>query len=338
MARNTIKYLLKQALQQKASYGRSKHEDKVATYQKREELRQQGASYAERMEINEMKDHIYSYGTMQTYQQQAGAFGDYLIAEGHKKISVEESRDYIQPYIDHLQEKGLSPWSINTALAAVCKATGANIREYDHPQRTISHIRRGNAERAHDRANEKNAARILEANRLLGMRRSELKALRAEDIIEKGDKVIVQSIGKGGRHNQQVFTDPGEQERVLALKEGKAGHDKIFSAAEFRNDADLHAARAERAVEVYNRVVADMKEHPERRDYYQNEVRQGFAERGRTLREHLDNPYCVRGANRQRLIAEGREVDYDRTALLYVSITVLNHTRSDVSAAHYIAK
>ena len=33
MARNTIKYQLKQELEKQASYGRSKHQDKIATYE-----------------------------------------------------------------------------------------------------------------------------------------------------------------------------------------------------------------------------------------------------------------------------------------------------------------
>ena len=338
MARNTIKYQLKQELEKQASYGRSKHQDKIATYQKREELRQQGASFEERMKVNEMQGHIYSYQTMKTYQQQVGYFGDYLIQNGLKKISIEESREYIQEYIDYLEQDGKSPWTINTALAAVCKATGASIRDYDHPKRTISHIERGNCERLHDSTNEKNANRILEANRLLGMRRSELQRLRAGDIVETGEKVIVQSIGKGGRHNQQVFTLPEEKAQVLALKKGKADNQRIFQAADFRNDADLHHERQNRAVSVYKRVVEDMRQNPDRREYYKQEIRQAFQERGRTCKENLDNPYCVRGDNRQRLMTEGREVTYDRVALLYVSISVLNHTRSDVTAAHYVAK
>lgn len=66
MARNTIKYQLKQELEKQASYGRSKHQDKVSTYQKREEMKEQGASFEERMTVNDMKEHIYSYSCMKT--------------------------------------------------------------------------------------------------------------------------------------------------------------------------------------------------------------------------------------------------------------------------------
>lgn len=338
MARNTIKFELKKSLEQQASYGRSKHADKISTYEKRSEMKAEGASYEERLAINDMKGHIYSYKTMETYQQQVGYFGDYLIREGHKKISLEESKDYIQDYIDHLIEDGKSPWTINTALAAVCKATGANIHDYKHPRRTISKIERGNSERQHDKYNEKNHADLLEANRLLGMRRAELQNLRAENIIERGDQVVVQIIGKGGRHNEQIFTLPEEKEKILALKEGKEPNEKIFSREMFKGDCNLHHERQQRAITVYNRVLQDIKKNPERREYYKEQVLKAYADRGRTCHENLDNPYCVRGANRQRLEASGKELSYDRVAVLYVSTTVLNHTRSDVTIEHYIAK
>jgi len=96
--------------------------------------------------------------------------------------------------------------------------------------------------------------------------------------------------------------------------------------------------RGKRPLRIYERVVEDMKEHPERRDYYKEQIYQKYHERNRTCRENLDNPYCVRGANRQRLLAEGREVTYDRVALLYVSTHVLSHTRSDTTAQFYVAK
>lgn len=338
MARNSIKYLLKQELEHKAAYGQSKHQDKISTNEKRAEMKRAGKTYEERLQVNDMRDKIYSYSTMATYQQQAGYFGDYLIAQGYRKITVEESKDYIQEYIDHLQEQGKSPYTIATALAAVCKATGAIAHDYNHPSRSVSHIERGTLSRKNDRYNEVNHAGILAANRLLGMRRTALSRLTAKDIIERGDEVVVLSKGKGGRNNEQIFILPEEKAAVLALKEGKAPDERIFDRRDFCNDADLHHMRQQRAVEVYNRIVEDMQQHPERRDYYKQIVHDGFQRRGRTCRENLDNPYCVRGQNRQHQLAEGKEVTYDRCAVLAVSIMVLNHCRSDVTVEHYIQK
>lgn len=338
MARTNIKFELKNALGEKASYGRSKHADKLATYEKRSEMKKQGYSYEERLAANELKEHIYSYSTMKTYQQQVGYFGDWLIQGGHKKISLEESKDYIQQYIDHLEADGKSPYSINTALASICKATGASQHDYTHPPRTIANIKRGSGERRNDKYNEKNHSDILDANRLLGLRRSELRKLRAKDIVERDGVVIVQTKGKGGRQNEQIYIFTDEKEAILALKTGKEPNEKIFTQNSFNNDADLHRERALRAQDVYNRVLEDMRQNPDRREYYKQLIQSQYESRGRICHENLDNPYCVRGALRQKMIAEDRECSFDRVAVLFVSISVLSHTRSDTTVEHYLCK
>ena len=76
MARNSIKYLLKQELEHKAAYGQSKHQDKISTNEKRAEMKREGKTYEERLQVNDMRDKIYSYSTMATEQQQVGDFGD----------------------------------------------------------------------------------------------------------------------------------------------------------------------------------------------------------------------------------------------------------------------
>lgn len=78
-----------------------------------------------------------------------------------------------------------------------------------------------------------------------------------------------------------------------------------------------------------------MEEHSNRREYYNNYI---YAKHERTCKGNIDNPYCVRGDNRKRLLSQGKEVTYDRVAILFTSCTVLWHTHSDVSVEHYIVK
>ena len=194
-------------------------------------------------------------------------------------------------------------------------------------------------ERIHDKYNEKNHSKIMQVNSLLGLRRSELMKLRASDITEDKDgNVVITLKSKGGRISEHTFVWEDEKEKVLALKEGKAPNDKIFSRDMFKNDCDLHHQRALRAQYAYNRAVDDMQKNPERRDYYKGIIEKEYEKHDRTCKENLDNPYCVRGKNRERLLAEGKEVTYDRVAALFVSCTVLSHTRGDVSIEHYIGR
>lgn len=338
MARLNIKYNLKQELQQMACYGQSKHDDKMKTLRDRKLARAKGATYQQSLSINYSKDKIYSFNTMETYQKEVSRFGGWLIENGHKKITLQQAKDYIQPYIDYQISRGLSSYSINTSLSAICKATHANIYDYERPQRSIANISRGTGNKIHDERNERVAAELLDANRLLGLRRSELKRLKAKDIQVHDNYVVVHSKGKGGKYNQQLFIHDDEKERVLALKHGLNDNDYVFSRELFRNDADLHHQRELRAKDLYSRICADMQDNPDKRLIYQEIIKEIFRKNHKVLREKLDSPYIVRGTNRERLLSLKRDVTYDRTAVLYVSVAVLSHYRSDTTVEHYIGK
>lgn len=342
----TLKFQLREELakMKDAGYGRSKHRDKELTRIERAKMKQQGIPYEERLRVDYSKDYIYVSTTFDVYSRQVGYFADWIAEEkGLKKISIDESKQYIQEYIEHLErDKEMSAWSINLALSAICKATHEYMIDYEHPKRSIANLKRGVGEKQHDKLNTVRAKESLEANKLLGLRRSQLEKLKAGDIKEvevNGRKmVVVETIGKGKKLNQQIFYQSDEMQAVLKLKEGKADTDRIFNKGEFSYDADYHYMRELRCKEVYNRTVADMKENLERRAFYQSEIRRLFRETGRRVREDMDKPVYARGENRERLLEAGRSIEFDRTALLFCSVTVTSHWRSSVTLAHYVGK
>lgn len=344
--RQTLKYLLREELASKkeAGYGRSKHNDKLKTEQEREKLHREGVAYKDRIrEVNHMKDYIYVSTTFEVYSRHVGYFADWLAEEyGLKKISIEECKPYIQEYINHMERQDYSAYTINLALAAICKATDEKMIDYEHKQRSVAEITRGTGERKHDAFNNVMAKETLEANRLLGLRRSQLKNLRASDIREEqhGNRtiVVVETIGKGKKINHQIFYDEAEKEAVLKFREGKMPDERIFNQEEFKYDADYHHMRELRCKDVYNRVVEDMKQNPERRAFYQSEIHRLFNEAGKHCREDLDMPVYARKDNRQRLLDAGRPIEYDRTALMFCSVTVTSHWRSSVTFEHYVGK
>lgn len=347
MARKqNLKFLLKQELARKkdAGHGRSKHKDKLKTMEERRSLQAKGVPYKECLQVDYMKDYIYTSTTFEVYIRQAEYFANWMAEEkGMKKVTLEESKQYIQEYVDYLNtEKNQSAWSINLALSAICKATGAYIADYKHPMRSISELKRGVGEKQHDKINMEKAARSLSVNRLLGLRRSQLGKLKASDIkeveIDGRKMVVVETIGKGKKLNQQIFYEPYEMVAVLRLKKEKKDDERIFDKQELCNDADYHSMRELRCKEVYQRVINDMEKNPQRRIFYQREIRRLFSESGRNVREDMNRPVYVRGKNRERLLREGRPIEYDRTALLFCSVTVTSHWRSSVTLAHYVAK
>lgn len=339
MARKkNIRFLLKQELNTMASYGRSKYDDQKLTEQERRKQRANGVSYRESLRTDYCKKHIYSYVTMKTYQKNINQFANYLEMSGHKKISIEESKKYIQPYIDYLMSKNLTSATIHNYLAAACKATGAYLFDYEHPSRSVAKITKGVKPVDLDAISDPLVKMTLEANRLLGLRHSELMRLKAGDILEKDDFVIVRSVGKGGKQNQQLFIFEDEKEAVLKLKEGKTDNERVFPKSYFRQK-NYHKMRELRAKDLYERVCRDMETRGEvARQEYQDIIKTVFAENHKTLKENLDNPVYVRSENRERLMKAGRSIVYDRTALLFVSVSVTSHFRSSVTLNHYVAK
>ena len=78
-----------------------------------------------------------------------------------------------------------------------------------------------------------------------------------------------------------------------------------------------------------------MQNNPESREYYKAFIKNFFERNGNKLREDLEKLYIVRGENCQRLEQQGRALEYDRVAVLYVSLTVLNTNLFKINCRHW---
>lgn len=325
---------MKTELHNMESYGRSKKQDQ-------DNMREAKNKGIQIDEMDTTKYHIYSKNTMKNYQHEVDRFADYLEDKGLKKISFEEAEKEIQGYLDHLTyDKELSAYSVHTACAALCKVFHTEMKDYDKEQRTISHLERGNKTYSSNLVEHLEKDRIWCINRdYLGMRKNEIMNLRARDIKQVGDRIEIHYIGKGGKHNRQIFTLEHEKEFVLSLKKDKEPNERIFSKQEVKQSKNLHKARELRCKAVYQRVAKDIDTRgKEAEQEYTDIIKSIFKDAKKTLREDLNNPYIVRGANRERLLSEGRDVEYNRIAALYVSTTVSQHFRSNTTVNHYISK
>ena len=340
MARvKNIKYLLKVALDKMQAYGEPKHVAQKENAKARRKAKKEGKSLREHEEINHMRNKIYSYSTMKTYQQQIRYFGDWLNERGLSKITLEQAKDWIQDYMDYLTMQGKSPFTVHTSLSACCKATGAVMRDYHVPQRRLCDIKKGRNSALHDLFNERRNGDLLAINRLLGLRRNEFANVRARDVQETECCTIIHTKGKGGKGNVQIFTSLSEREQIRMFCEGKNPDEYLFDRKRIlKCDADFHSARAYRARTVYFRVLSEMQDNPQKREEYRKYIIQTLTENGKKPPYNLDKPYYCRGSFRAMLIQEGKAYQYDRIAALYVSVAVLNHWRVDVSIEHYIAR
>ena len=339
MARKqNIRYLMKSKLESYEAYGQSKHDDKVRTERKRLEMRKKGASRRETLEVNYCRDKIYSYKTMETYQNEVSKFADWLEKKGLKKTDWDTAKGYIQDYIDYLVDENKSAWSCNTALSALAKTFQVCAADYDRPIRHSFNIIRGTFKVARDELNDKRAADILAANRIIGIRRNELKSIKVSNFheYERNGRTIIELsyVGKGGKNCHSFYYDDNSQEYIRKLLAGKKANEKVFNNVmkQFSYDADLHSARREAAVKMYDYILG----HPEEHDFFMSELTRIFDEKHKRIPDNLEKPYRLRGKNKEEHEKMGLKTEVDRFAALCVSTLLLNHYRVNVSVTNYL--
>ena len=353
MARKqNIKFLMKQRLGQMASYGQSKRADQERTWSERATLRSKGEYEAAR-NIDYTKDKIYSYGTMELYTRHTEYFGRWLCDNGMQHCTMEEAHSQLQPYFDSLVERGQSSFTTHTAAASLCKVFGDRMDSYDLPKRGLADITRSRREAKHDSFNSRHYGNLLQANEVLGLRKSELRDIRTSNFeVIKGagslgdagvtlsncDKIVMTTKGKGGRINTRTFAAPQEVTAVQSILQGKQPGERIFDKHQFKADCgDLHQSRAVSLQNLYKQVVSDIENRPGARAEYVAAINSAFAAAGKTMRENLDHPYTLRGEHRAYCEKNGIPTTFNRVAALYTSCQA-GHLRTDVTIGHYIAK
>lgn len=345
-----LTYALRENLERMAAYGESKYAFRQQTNDLRRRAKNEMICQHKTSEeiekallhIDAAKDKIFSYGTMRSYIRFVADFAEFVASKtGTSRTSVEDSVQYIQPFVNHLIIKGDSPSTINLKLSAVCKATGQYVVDYSHPERRYADVTRGVKPAVRDNFNSHRAAESLELNRAIGLRRSELGRVTIFDVSWDGEKsATIRSVGKGGKHNETYITDPAKLEILTkfycdAIADARA---TLLTKEQMQHDADLHHARAMCAIDEYNRVMSEIKGDTAKRDEYKRFIVDFFAKHNKPLRENLDKPYFLRGAGKAMQESRGREFKFDRVAVLYVSATILHHFRSDTTIQHYLIK
>ena len=354
MARLNIKYDIIKNLGDKLDngIGTSKHKDKLETQSERsikgKELKEQGLSgkdYLRELDnINKMEDKIYMDKTFQDYKRICSKFAEYVIEQhGNRRISLEDSRQYIQPYINKLIEEGKSPSYQKKILAGICKGTNAKMRDYIHEEVNYAKQTQRKHEQGsiHKEYNEKRHKDILDLNRCIGIRRNELLNLKTKDVkfYEDRCEVFCKS-AKGGKDNYNIIRDTKKIE-VIKLYYDKAiseNRDNFITKDMLNNDADLHRSRAENARQEYYRIVEDMKNN-DNRDYYKQLIKDELERKEKKYNlDKLDTPYKCRGENKEILESLNIPTEWDRVGVMYVSLFCLNHYREDTTVQHYLTK
>lgn len=245
----------------------------------------------------------------------------------------------LQIYSDSLQISDKSPATIHTMLAYPCKALKVGMAEIQKPRRSASAIRRGRSEAG--AVDPEKHKRLIDFQSRVGIRRAELAKLTGQDWQqdESGHWCVVVRRGKGGKMQLQRIL-PGDVAVVSGYFGGSA--ERLFSDDELANKLNLHRIRAEQARRAYAYYERELQS-PEARQKAVTELsarymqyNRGSVDKWLSELDRTGGRYYLRGENRQKAIAAGRPVVYDRLALMMVSVFHLSHWRLDVTVTNYM--
>ena len=290
--------------------------------------------------------------TITVYKRDCKNFAAYCRTNNVKTPEQLEKQktEILQKYEDSLENAGYKPATIHRYLSAPCKALGVNMRQIEKPHRTADMIARGrdtgfNIQGQREITQER-FKRLVCFQGAVGLRRAELAKIRGRDfrIDESGYCCVYVHNGKGGKDQLQRIL-PFDLEKIKKIFSEVKSDQKVFTSKEMNNKINLHGLRAEQARKAYSYYADRLEREPS----YKYTCRKELALRYRTmhtadrvtnqrfLRDITnDAPYVLRGKNREKAIAQGKPVTYNRLAMMMVSVFHLSHWRLDVTSVNYL--
>lgn len=289
--------------------------------------------------------------TVTAYKKDCKLFAAYCKEQGVKRPDQLQGREkeLLQAYEKELEAAGYSAATIHRRLAAPCKGIGVSMSEIEKPKRTSGKITRSRNEKANRQGKreieDERYSRLVTFQRAVGIRRAELARLTATDLTtdESGYLCVYVAKGKGGKRQLQRLL-PEDEGTVLEIFQAADPGQKLFSKEEMQNKIDLHGIRREHAQKAYKYYADRLENEPG----YKYELRKELAARYREFHRPGDSnkrflhdimneePYRLRGENRQKAIEQGKKTEYNRLALMMVSVFCLSHWRADVTITNYL--
>ena len=240
-----------------------------------------------------------------------------------KKSDITE--EVIQLYQLDLNDdpKQYSVATIHTYLAPVCKAVDINMNRVRKDKRSSDKIIRGrvkskNSQGKHQETDSR-FSRLVNFQRAVGIRRSELKKLKGKDIRKdnNGNYYVLVQRGKGGKFQPQLIL-PQDVPVVLDTFKNKQEDDYIFTDVEMNNLINLHGMRAQHARECYYFYLKKLQDNPNFKVNLKNFLIERWEVGNKNLRdkslkkfekqkknfinELRDEPYKIRGSNYKKAL------------------------------------
>ena len=254
-------------------------------------------------------------------------------------------KKYIQVYADYLKAQGKSASTIHDYTVGVCRVLNVPIKTIHTARRVTAenkNNRRVGKKKAVDRRTSSKAKFSLRLYRfamVVGIRRAEYGNLHGKDFEqdESGYWCVLVRKGKNGkRHHQRI----PEKEVEFVKSYFNDSEDYVFSKAELANLINLHRLRGALARQMYKEYLHRIETEPGYADQLREELKARFKECGVDESKWDDHEvqgvYRVRGANRKRAKELGLPIEYDRLAVMAVSVFHLSHWRTNVTVTNYL--
>lgn len=293
-----------------------------------------------------------------SYKRSATRFSKWAKENKIKKIS-DITEEVLQQYHNNLQQdpKQYTAATIHTYLAPIAKAARINLNRIKKQKRTSDKIIRGRKLESNQQGKRQELnslfSRVVEFQKVVGIRRNELKNLTGSDLIEDeyGNCYVLVKRGKGGKKQMQYIL-PKDIALVKQTFSGIGENEPVFTDEEMKNQINLHGLRAQHARDSYFYYLEKIQENPQMRQAFSNLLIQKWEKGHQKLKNEShskydrqrknfiydlrDEVYVLRGTNKAKAIASGMPMAYDRLALMAVSVLNLSHWRLSVTVTNYI--
>lgn len=288
--------------------------------------------------------------TEKQYRNHAIKFANWC-KEQYGCRTLDECSAHIQDYADFLVVQGRSPSTIHTYLAGICRICGVPLADIQKPIRVVAENTRSRGMKAVDErkdAGREASPRLYDFAVIVGIRRNEYLHLTPDDLVfdDFGHPCVLVRKGKDGKRQLQRIL-PDELPAIKAVFDNPADAGHLFPKAEINNKIDLHHLRALRAQKMYRYYLDKIENEHGYRAQLINEIRHIWEHDDEARKENgykakrwsdmkVTGNYILRGNNRKLAKKHGLPLQYDRLALLAVSIFHLSHWRHDVTVANYL--
>ncbi len=299
------------------------------------------------------KKKIFSFKTFKVYFEHAKLFASYVKKNHPECSNLKQAKQYVNEWLQHRTEQGLSAWTIHLEAKALGKLLGISPGDPDYfkpPKRMRSEIKRSRLDRVRDKHFSKtNNAELIKFCKGVGARREGLSNMRGKDLLTKVQilKTVnrLKNISKERALTRREKTilgickdallfakseyfvylkEKGGRERIspivgpdvdviVARIRGTAPDEKVWMHV--NSNADIHGYRSDYAKYIYKQYARPIEKIP------YDKVHKG------TGHKYQSQVYHCRKDEKGRAL--------DRNAMLMAS-KALGHNRIDVVANNYL--